>query len=79
MKITLTIDIENCYDCPYKCSYSNSGLGTSACGHNKAAPYLLCESHTIPDKCPLLKAKEGVNVQEDRAMNEPSEWQWQYS
>ncbi|MBQ7445947.1 MAG: hypothetical protein IJS71_08465 [Clostridia bacterium] len=59
MKITLTIDIENCYDCPYRHHYTNLGLGTSACGHSKANPYLLCETHTIPNKCPLLKAKGG--------------------
>lgn len=53
MKINIEMEIENCYDCPFKIKVREHGYSATDC--TKLPPY-----HTIPEKeiradCPFLK------------------------
>ena len=59
MKLTVTFDVNNCYECPF-CKYiSIQGFSSDICRIDKN-PYACTPKQGIKKDCPCLKNKEGI-------------------
>lgn len=55
MKIKIEMDIENCYECPFKTRVYEQGYSATEC--TKLPPYSSIEDEGIREDCPFREAK----------------------
>lgn len=58
MKLTITLDINNCYECPFNKYVSTHGFCSDVCAIDKN-PYACTPQKGIREDCPCLKNKTG--------------------
>lgn len=73
MKVTITLNIHSCIDCPYRNYYREQGFATYLCDHPKAEQAFWCSDCDIPEDCPFLK--EETISDYDQGFQDGMEWE----
>ena len=60
MKIMVTYEVNNCFECPFHSFESEQGFCDDVCSHRDAPLYTSIRDYrySISPTCPLLKTKE---------------------
>lgn len=58
MKVTITLDIHSCANCPYRDYYREQGFAGYMCDHPKTKEIIECSDYDIPEDCPFLKERK---------------------
>ena len=75
MKVTITLDIHSCVDCPYRKYYREQGFASYLCNHPKTKAYSRCSDCDIPEDCPFLKEKKETISDYDRGFQDGMQWE----